>query len=125
MNTHIRELYEIRSTGAATPETAYYPALSNLLNEVGKNLKPRVVTNYRDFVLVGQDASGQAAKLEIYLLADSEADFGAGALGAPMLFSFMSSPAWPQAENRFENFGGTFCRGGHLQAGGVIRTKTD
>jgi len=83
LETHIRKLYEIRSTGAATPETAYYLALSNLLNEVGKTLKPRVVTNYRDFVLVGQDASGQAVKLEIYRLADNEADFGAGALGAP------------------------------------------
>ena len=29
-----------------------------------------LVTNYRDFVLVGQDASGQAVKLEIYRLAD-------------------------------------------------------
>lgn len=34
----------IRLSGAATPETSYYPALSNLLNEVGKasSLKPRV-----------------------------------------------------------------------------------
>ena len=42
LETYIRELYDIRSTGAATPETAYYPALSNLLNEVGKTLKPKV-----------------------------------------------------------------------------------
>ena len=34
-----------------------------------------LVTNYRDFVLVGQDASGQAVKLEIYRLAESEAAF--------------------------------------------------
>ena len=34
-----------------------------------------LVTNYRDFVLVGQDASGQGVKLEIYRLADSEAAF--------------------------------------------------
>jgi hypothetical protein len=34
-----------------------------------------LVTNYRDFVLVGQDASDQAVKLEIYRLAESEATF--------------------------------------------------
>ena len=128
-------------------ETSYYPALSNLLNEVGKRLKPRVrciinlanrgagfpteacsppdqfqkpseaeplpgqlpargvievkstkddawitadgeqvsrywgkyrqvlVTNYRDFVLVGQDAEGKFAKLESFRLADSEKSF--------------------------------------------------
>jgi hypothetical protein len=42
LETYIRELYDIRSTGAATAETAYYPALSNMLNEVGKTLKPKV-----------------------------------------------------------------------------------
>ncbi|OGN88356.1 MAG: DNA methyltransferase [Chloroflexi bacterium RBG_13_46_14] len=34
-----------------------------------------LVTNYRDFVLVGRDASGNATMLESYHLADSEADF--------------------------------------------------
>lgn len=29
-------------SGAGVPETSYYPALSNLLNEVGKDLKPKV-----------------------------------------------------------------------------------
>jgi hypothetical protein len=42
LETYLKELTEIRSTGAATPETAYYPALSNLLNEVGKTLNPKV-----------------------------------------------------------------------------------
>ena len=132
-------------------ETSYYPALSNLLNEVGKHLKPRVrcvinlanrgaglpdgglftgdqfqkgsdaeplpgqkpargvievkstkddawvtadgeqvsrywgsyrqvlVTNYRDFVLVGQDAEGNPAKLQPFRLADSEKAFWAAA----------------------------------------------
>jgi hypothetical protein len=32
----------IRSTRAGTPETAYYPSLSNLFNDVGKTLKPKV-----------------------------------------------------------------------------------
>ncbi len=40
--TYLRELRDIRSTGAGVKETTYYPALSSLLNEVGKRLKPRV-----------------------------------------------------------------------------------
>jgi hypothetical protein len=35
LETYLEELYAIRSSGGA-------PALSNLLNEVGKTLKPRV-----------------------------------------------------------------------------------
>ena len=127
-------------------ETSYYPALANLLNEVGKTLKPKVrcivhlqdtgggipdgglfteeqirnnvsdllagatpargaieakpasadawkiaeskqvkeywsryrqvlVTNYRDFLLVGADAEGNRAVLETYRLARDEQDF--------------------------------------------------
>ena len=63
-----------------------------------------MVTNYRYFVLVGQDASGQAVKLEIYRLADSEADFGAGALGAPYAVQEYVLSGLPQAENWFEIF---------------------
>lgn len=40
--TYIRELSAIRSSGAAVKETSYYGPLANLLNEVGKTLKPRV-----------------------------------------------------------------------------------
>jgi hypothetical protein len=152
LETYLRELRDIRSSGAAVKETSYYPALSNLFNEVGKRLKPRVrciinlanhgaglpdgglftaeqfqkpseaeplpgqppargvievkstkddawvtadgeqvsrywgkyrqvlVTNYRDFVLVGQDAEGKFAKLESFHLADSEKAFWAGAV---------------------------------------------
>jgi len=146
LETYIRELYDIRSTGAATPETSYYGPLAALLNEVGKTLKPKVrpiinlknrgaglpdgglftpdqfqktatdplpgtipargvievkpvsvdawltadgeqvsrywgkyrqvlVTNLRDFLLVGQDAEGKQVKLEAYRLAPNEADF--------------------------------------------------
>jgi hypothetical protein len=146
LETYIRELLDIRSSGAATPETSYYPALSNLLNEVGKTLKPKVrciiniknrgaglpdgglftpdqfqktdteplpgtipahgvievkptsddawltaegeqvsrywgkyrqvlVTNLRDFLLVGQDAEGNPVKLEDYRLAGNEKEF--------------------------------------------------
>jgi hypothetical protein len=39
---YLRELRDIRSTGAAVKETSYYPALANLLNEVGGKLKPKV-----------------------------------------------------------------------------------
>src|ERR1039458_3446292 len=142
---YVRHLREIRSIGAGVPETSYYPALSNLLNEVGAGLCPRVhcvmslqnrgaglpdgglftpeqiqegdeiiggqkpsrgaievkptgssawvtsdsrqvtrywneygqmlVTNYRDFVLVGRRRDGRPAKLETYSLAVDEAAF--------------------------------------------------
>jgi hypothetical protein len=147
LQEYLHELHEIRSSGSAVKETSYYPAISNLLNGVGKVLKPRVrciiniknwgagipdgglftpdqfqrrseeelaegtipargvieikptsedawvvadgpqvtrywgkyrqvlVTNYRDFVLVGQDIEGKSTKLETYRLAPSEAQF--------------------------------------------------
>lgn len=149
LEAYLRELHDIRSSGAAVKETSYYPALSNLLNEVGRRLKPRVrciinlanrgaglpdgglftadqfqkpsdaepppgqlpargvievkptkddawttadgkqvsrywgkyrqvlVTNYRDFILVGQDAEGRPAELESFRLADNEKSFWA------------------------------------------------
>ena len=147
LEEYLHEVHEIRSSGSAVKETSYYPALSNLLNGVGKSLKPRVrciiniknrgvgipdgglfssdqlqrssggdipegtlpargvvevkgtaedawvvadgeqvtrywgkyrqvlVTNYRDFVLIGQDAEGRPTKLETYRLALSEKQF--------------------------------------------------
>lgn len=149
VETYFKELREIRSTGGGTDETSYYGALENLLNAMGKKLKPKVravsqlanvgaghpdfglyaqsqfqrvrddkpiegqlpergvieakptaddswltaeggqvskywdkyhlvlVTNYRDFVLVGQDAEGKSVKLETFRLADSEKEFWA------------------------------------------------
>lgn len=145
--TYLRELREIRSSGAAVQETSYYGPLATLLNEVGKTLSPRVrcvinlknhgagipdgglftadqlqrtggaefqlgqlpsrgvleikgtrdavlaiaqsaqvakylayyglvlVTNYRDFLLVGRTPAGVLVQLEGYQLADSEAAF--------------------------------------------------
>lgn len=50
LETYLRDLRDIRSTGAAVKETSFYPPLANLLNEVGKTLKPRVrcVINLRN-----------------------------------------------------------------------------
>lgn len=149
VETYIRDLRDIRSSGVGTPETSYYGPLENLFNEIGKTFKPKVrciinlknrgagfpdgglftqdqyqkafedqpllgqipargvievkpvsddvwviadskqvskywqkyrqvlVTNYRDFVLVGQDAEGKPVKLESYRLAKSESAFWA------------------------------------------------
>ena len=137
---------EIRATGAATNETSYYSALENLLNAVGRELRPWViangqirnqgaghpdfglysqsqcrdgepttgtgaipergvvevkglteetwftadtaqisqywqhyglvlVSNYREFLLVGRDAQGQAIRLESFTLAATDVEF--------------------------------------------------
>jgi hypothetical protein len=42
LEDYFRELRDIRSSGATTPETSYYTPLANLLNEVDKSLRPRV-----------------------------------------------------------------------------------
>jgi hypothetical protein len=42
LERYLRELRDVRSTGAAVRETSYYPALLTLLNDVGKMLRPRV-----------------------------------------------------------------------------------
>jgi len=144
---YLTDIREIRSTGGASPETSYYGALETLLNEIGKQLKPRVrcvttvadqgaghpdgglytavqfqrtkgteptpgdlpergvleikslkddtwltargkqvskywglynqvlVTNYRQFVLVGRDENGKPRVLESFSLADTEQEF--------------------------------------------------
>ncbi|MFN2498962.1 MAG: hypothetical protein ABR557_07760 [Pyrinomonadaceae bacterium] len=36
LENYLEELYATRNSGGAVKETSYYPALSNLLNEVGK-----------------------------------------------------------------------------------------
>ncbi|NQU23663.1 MAG: N-6 DNA methylase [Candidatus Nealsonbacteria bacterium] len=151
LEEYLRELRTIRSSGSAVEETSYYGALANLLNEIGKTLKPKVrcvltlknrgagfpdgglftsdqfqraaaaeplegqlpargavelkgtgkdvwqiakteqvaryrkkyrlvlVSNYRDFVLIGQDEAGKAIELESYRLAESEAKFWSAA----------------------------------------------
>jgi len=148
LESYLRKLREIRSSGAAVPETSYYGTLEHLFNEIGKEVKPKVrsiihiqnqgggipdggfytsdqfqrgvevkprlgtlpsrgvvevksfgedvwrtikssqvskqylpkyhqvlVTNYRDFVLVVQDANGAPIELESYRLAPNEDAF--------------------------------------------------
>jgi hypothetical protein len=147
LEEYLDELLAIRSSGAAVNELAYYTPLAELLNEVGKKLKPRVrciqqlrntgagmpdfglftsdqfekaidlkplsgqlpsrgageikspsedisqtiqtkqisdyvahygmvlVTNYREFSLVGNDAYGKIKNFETYRLAPNEAEF--------------------------------------------------
>ena len=147
LETYLREMRDIRSTGAAVAETSFYPVLSNLINEIGKTLKPKVrcvinianrgaglpdgglftpdqfqkatdtapkegqlpargvlevkapaedvrkiargdqvkrysakygpvlVTNYRDFLLLGRDAQGNGLPMEGFTLAGDEKTF--------------------------------------------------
>ncbi len=42
LETYLRELRDIRSTGAGVEEESYYHPLATLLSEVGKKLKPKV-----------------------------------------------------------------------------------
>jgi len=42
LESYLKECRNIRATGAAVAETSFYPALSNLFNEIGKTLKPKV-----------------------------------------------------------------------------------
>lgn len=45
LEAYLARMAEIRATGAATSETSYYSALENLLNVVGRQLRPRVIAN--------------------------------------------------------------------------------
>ena len=42
LETYLREVSDIHRSGAAVKETSYYGPLQNLLNEIGKTLKPKV-----------------------------------------------------------------------------------
>jgi len=42
LDAYLRKLHAIRASGAGTAETSFYTPLENLLDEVGKSLKPRV-----------------------------------------------------------------------------------
>lgn len=147
VETYLRELLDIHRSGEAVKETSSYGPLSNLFNEIGKTLKPRIsciinlknrgagipdgglftadqlqkvavgelqkgqipargvievkgtgddvqrvakseqvlrylsrygqvlVTNYRDFLLLGQSSDKKPLVLETYSLAQNESDF--------------------------------------------------
>jgi len=42
LETYLKELSEIRASGAGVKETSYYGPLALFLNEIGKTLKPKV-----------------------------------------------------------------------------------
>jgi hypothetical protein len=42
LETYLKELSEIRSSGAAVKETSYYGPMAALLNEIGRTLKLKV-----------------------------------------------------------------------------------
>ncbi|ALA59438.1 hypothetical protein [Nitrospira moscoviensis] len=50
LETYLKELRDIRSSGEVVNETSYYGPLATLLNEVGKSLKPKVrcIINIKD-----------------------------------------------------------------------------
>lgn len=147
IETYLRNLFIIHSSGSAVKETSYYGTLENLLNEIGKTLTPRVrciinianrgaglpdgglftpdqfqkrskghlitgqlpsrgcieikstledldaiveseqvrryvsryrqvlITNYREFILVGLDVDENLIKKERFVLASNDADF--------------------------------------------------
>lgn len=66
-----RGAIEIKKTAEDVFATAAGEQVGRYLERYGQVL----VTNYRDFVLMGRDAEGQPARLESYRLAESEAAF--------------------------------------------------
>jgi hypothetical protein len=66
-----RGVIEVKGTGEAVGAIAQTQQVSKYWQRYGQVL----VTNYRDFVLVGRDFQGQPITLEAFSLADSEAEF--------------------------------------------------
>lgn len=58
----------------AASDDAWVTASSAQVSKYWQHYRLVLVTNYRDFVLVGQDKAGNPARLETYRLAQSEAD---------------------------------------------------
>ena len=61
--------------GASFGEDAWLTAAGEQVSRYWDRYRLVLVTNTRDFVLVGEDAAGRAAKLETFRLADSAEDF--------------------------------------------------
>jgi hypothetical protein len=62
-----------------TSDDTWITADSEQVSRYWGKYRQVLVTNYRDFVFVGQDAAGKPVKLESYRLADSEKEFWASA----------------------------------------------
>jgi len=75
LDTYLARMVEVRATGAATSETSYYGALENLLNGVGRELRPRVIAN-------GQIRNQGAGHPDFGLYAQSQIRDGAPVGGA-------------------------------------------
>ncbi|MHB0979667.1 MAG: type ISP restriction/modification enzyme [Thermoleophilia bacterium] len=71
-----RGVVEVKSTGEEVAKVAAGEQVLRYLERYRRVL----VTNYRDFVLMGYDAAGRPAQLETYSLAANEAEFWARAL---------------------------------------------
>jgi hypothetical protein len=68
-----RGVMEVKGTGDDARQTARSAQVTRYLDTYGQVL----VTNYRDFVLLGRDANGKGIELETYRLAESETAFWA------------------------------------------------
>ena len=58
-----------------TAEDAWVVAQGEQVTRYWGKYRQVLITNYRDFVLIGQDAEGKPVKLETYRLAPSEGQF--------------------------------------------------
>lgn len=66
-----RGVIEVKGAGTDVGATARSPQVQKYLDRYGQVL----VTNYRDFLLVGRDSQGRALPQERYCLAENETDF--------------------------------------------------
>ncbi len=66
-----RGVIEVKGTG----DDAWVTASSKQVSKYWDKYRQVLVTNYRDFVLIGQDINGQPITLETYRLANSEKEF--------------------------------------------------
>ena len=66
-----RGVIEIKGTG----DDAWVTASSQQVSKYWDKYRQVLVTNYRDFVLIGQDKNGQPITVETYRLANSEKEF--------------------------------------------------
>ena len=66
-----RGIIEVKGTG----DDAWVTANTEQVSKYWDKYRQVLVTNYRDFVLIGQDINGQPITLETYRLANSEKEF--------------------------------------------------